>query len=276
MGFFVFMKPEDIKIDPEFKDLLCPLGEYEERALEGALLADGCLSPLIVEEKLGVLIDGHNRLRICKEHGIDFEVKTLRVGNRECVERWIISNQLGRRNLTKEQLEVYIAQIYRAAKKKARFEPGSEGGPGRGNKTRGQNDHAFKTAQTAKKVGEQVGVSEKTVRRAAKKVEAIEKAGKIKEFQEGKLPKAEVKEILDSAKPVRKQTKAEAREEVEVIAENPQIFKEEKPVEKYQQSHGLGIAATAISVLGRIKKTDTQRHEAFNKVINYCKEKLTK
>jgi hypothetical protein len=34
----------------------------------------------------------------------------------------------------------------------AGFEPGDEGGPGRGNKVRGQNDHAVKTAQTAKQV----------------------------------------------------------------------------------------------------------------------------
>jgi hypothetical protein len=36
------------------------------------------------------------------------------------------------------------------ASEKAGFQAGDEGGPGRGNKTGGQNDHAFKTAQTAK------------------------------------------------------------------------------------------------------------------------------
>jgi ParB-like chromosome segregation protein Spo0J len=77
------MKIEDIKIDPSFRDLLCPLSEYEEKALEGTLLAHGCLSPLIVEEKLGVLIDGHNRLRLCEMHGIPYEVKTLMLGGRE-------------------------------------------------------------------------------------------------------------------------------------------------------------------------------------------------
>ena len=75
---------------------------------------------------------------------------------------------------------------------------------------------------------------------------------------------------------MRKQTKAEADEEAELIAENPEIFEEEKVNKKYRQSNGLGIAATAISVLGRISKTDTQRREAFDKVINYCNEKLSK
>jgi hypothetical protein len=228
------MKIEDIKIDPEFKELLCPLSEYEERALEGALLADGCLSPLIVEERLGVLIDGHNRLRLCEMHGIPYEVKTLSVGNRERVTKWIIANQLGRRNLTPERMEVYISQLYRAAKKSEGFRPGDEWegnkeGVNQHNRIRGQNDPVVKSHETAKKVGEQVGKSEKTVRRVAKKVEAIEKAGKLNEYQAGKLPKAEVREILEESKLARKQTKAEADEEAEVMAENPGIFKEEKP-----------------------------------------------
>ena len=225
------MKIENIKIDPEFRDLLCPLSEYEEKALEGTLLAHGCLSPLIVEEKLGVLIDGHNRLRLCEMHGIQYEVKTLMLGGRESAEKWIIRNQLGRRNLTPERLEAYIEQIYRHAKKNPGFQAGDEGGPGRGNKTGGQNDRAFKKSETAKKVGEQFGKSEKTVRRIAKKIEAIEKAGKLDEYQDGKLPKQEVKQILEASKPLRKQTKAEADEEAEVMAENPEIFKEEKPQE---------------------------------------------
>ena len=226
------VKPEDIKIDPEFRDLLCPLSEYEEKALEGSLLADGCLCPLIIEEKLGVLIDGHNRLRICKEHDIPFEVKTLMLGGREPAEKWIISKQLGRRNLTPERLKIYIAQLYRNAKKKAEF---SEGHDFKGNQhtnkanvVRGQNDRATKKSETAKKIAEQVNRSEKTVRRYDKEVEAVEKAGKLKEYESGKLPKAEVKKIVEKSKPVRKQTKAEAQEEAEVIAENQHLFKENK------------------------------------------------
>ena len=70
-----------------------------------------------------------------------------------------------------------------------------------------------KNNETAKKVARQVGKSEKTVRRISKKVEAIEQAGKIKEFSDGALPKKEVKAILEASKPVRKQSKAEADEE---------------------------------------------------------------
>ena len=72
------------------------------------------------------------------------------------------ANQLGRRNLTPERMEVYISQLYRAAKKSEGFKPGDEGGPGRGNKTGAQNEPVFKSHETAKKVGEQVGKSENT------------------------------------------------------------------------------------------------------------------
>ena len=249
------MKIEDIKIDPEFKELLCPLSEYEERALEGALLADGCLSPLIVEERLGVLIDGHNRLRLCEMHGIPYEVKTLSVGNRERVTKWIIANQLGRRNLTQERMKMYIANLYQSAKKKAGFEPGESGNPS-GVKQRGKNDHAGKSAETAKKVAEQVGKSEKTVRNYTKEVEAIEKAGKLKEYGDGKLPKHEVKEILEAAKPVRKQSKAEADEEAELMAENPEIFNEEKPK---QEAPGLPRVENIIDIITAMSPEMTKK-----------------
>jgi hypothetical protein len=102
----------------------------------------------------------------------------------------------------------------------------------------------------------------------------MKEAGKLDEYTAGKLSKEEKKKILEAAKPARKQTKAEADEEAELMAENPGMLKDEKANKKFQQSNGLGIAATAISVLGRISETDTQRREAFDKVINYCIDRL--
>jgi len=170
-------------------------------------------------------------------------------------------------------------QIYRHAKKKAGFEEGNPGDKKHWKDARGQNDPVGKSHETAKKVGEQFGKSEKTVRRIAKKIEAIEQTGKLDEYQDGKLPKQEVKQILEAAKPVRKQSKAEADEEAEVIRENPEIFKpkikQSKPTKiRYQQSNGLGIAATAISVLGKIHDEDTQRVEGLEVVISYCIDRL--
>ena len=231
---------ESIKIDPELRDLLCPLSEGEFKTLRGSLLADGCLQPLIIDEKTGVLIDGHNRFKICKEENIPFEVKTLIIGGRESIENWIIRNQVGRRNLTAERMEVYIARIYKHAKKPKGFQPGEqwEGNAG-GKPVQGQNDLTQKTSnKAAKDVGEKVGKSEATVRRIEKKIDAIDKAGKLAEYEQGKLPKAEVKKIVEDSKPLRKQTKAEAKEEEDVLKENPHLRDPEKAAEVLKKTFG--------------------------------------
>jgi hypothetical protein len=176
------------------------------------------------------------------------------LGGREPAENWIIRNQLGRRNLTPERLEIYIAQIYRRERKKPGFEEGNPGFEMREN-ARGQNDHAHKTAQTAKKIASQVGKSEKTVRRIDKKIEAIEEAGKIKEYSDGALPKKEVKAILEASKPVRKQSKAEADEEAELIAENPEIFKQDETQElKIQKPDNINPIIEVIKAAGLTKQ----------------------
>ena len=48
----------------------------------------------------GMIIDGHNRYEICKQHGIEFEVKEVDFASREEAKLWILENQLSRRNLT--------------------------------------------------------------------------------------------------------------------------------------------------------------------------------
>lgn len=47
-----------------------------------------------------VLIDGHNRFRICKEHNINFDTVEYDFRDSDEVKLWILKNQLGRRNLT--------------------------------------------------------------------------------------------------------------------------------------------------------------------------------
>ena len=56
----------DLIIDPEFAEKIPPLTPDEYKQLEENILADGILSPLIVWN--GVIVDGHNRYRILKDH----------------------------------------------------------------------------------------------------------------------------------------------------------------------------------------------------------------
>jgi hypothetical protein len=92
-----------VMIDPEFRSLCPPLSEEEYQQLQANLLADGCRDPLVVWEEEGLLLDGHNREKICRAHALDYAVHPLSLSSREEAVNWIIGNQLGRRNLTPEQ-----------------------------------------------------------------------------------------------------------------------------------------------------------------------------
>lgn len=87
-----------IQIDTEFETLIPPLHPEELALLEQSLLDEGCRDPLTVWGDL--LIDGHNRYRICQRHGIPFDTVQHDFDSRVTAILWIIRNQLGRRNLT--------------------------------------------------------------------------------------------------------------------------------------------------------------------------------
>lgn len=87
-----------LSIDPEFRDLIPPLSNEERGMLEDSIVKNGCDLPLIVWD--GVIVDGHNRYAICHEHSIPFAVSEKEFESRDDALLWIITNQLGRRNLT--------------------------------------------------------------------------------------------------------------------------------------------------------------------------------
>lgn len=89
---------ENIRIDPEFQSLIPPLSADELAQLESNLIADGCRDPIVLWD--GVIVDGHNRFRICSKQGIEFETVAHGFDDRSEAKCWIIRNQFGRRNLT--------------------------------------------------------------------------------------------------------------------------------------------------------------------------------
>ena len=100
-----------IIIDPEFQALIPPLAVGERAELEANLVAEGCLSPLIVWQGHDFLLDGHNRFEICRRHGIACQVRTISLGSREEAKAWIIKHQLGRRNLKESQRAMLAATL---------------------------------------------------------------------------------------------------------------------------------------------------------------------
>src|SRR6266478_453787 len=140
------MKRHSIIIDPEFRALIPPMSADERAQLKENIRAHGLLDSIIVWSTSGgfVIVDGHHRYEILKEfakdpqsttfpaefpqspkemeqievsqNGIDvhpeeFWFRSLEFENREAVKLWILQNQIGRRNLTKEQRVAMVAQI---------------------------------------------------------------------------------------------------------------------------------------------------------------------
>ena len=108
-----------VTIDPEFQALIPPLAPDERGQLKRNLERDGCLDPLKVWN--GVLLDGHNRLEICDELGIECSVQEVpEIRSRAHAKIWILKNQLGRRNLNESQrgmLAVGLKNLYSAEAK---------------------------------------------------------------------------------------------------------------------------------------------------------------
>jgi N6-adenosine-specific RNA methylase IME4 len=98
-------------VDPEFRDHIPPLAQWDYVNLELAVLADGCREPLVVWAGKNILLDGHNRLEICERHGIPYQVVDVALPDREAAFLWMEENQLARRNLNDDQRAVIVRSV---------------------------------------------------------------------------------------------------------------------------------------------------------------------
>src|SRR5207245_8501938 len=103
----------NITVDPEFQQLIVPLSQSEFELLRSQILAQGCLEPLYVwkTENGRILLDGHNRLRICTENNCSYTVRNVEISDREQAKLWILEHQAGRRNLTDDQRAIIWNEI---------------------------------------------------------------------------------------------------------------------------------------------------------------------
>ncbi|MDM4767104.1 plasmid replication/partition related protein [Pelomonas sp. SE-A7] len=89
----------NIVVDPALQAYIEPLTADEEEALERSLLTEGCRDSLVLWGE--VLVDGHNRYRLCQRHGLPFNtVQNTRFKTLEDVHLWMIDQHLGRRSVS--------------------------------------------------------------------------------------------------------------------------------------------------------------------------------
>ena len=153
----------DIRIDPEFAALIPPLSAEELAGLEASIVADGCRDALVVWGD--ILVDGHNRYRICTKHDIPFEVVRREFADRDAAMDWMDANQLGRRNLPPDVVSLIIGRRYRRTKK-------AQGGTGANQHT--QKCQSDTSADTASLIAKESGVSRRTVIRDGKFADAVD------------------------------------------------------------------------------------------------------
>lgn len=88
-----------ITINEDLRAYIDPLTEDEFAALERSLLSEGCRDALVLWGD--VLVDGHNRYRICQKHGIPFNTTQHHAfQSMDDVHLWMIDNHLGRRSVS--------------------------------------------------------------------------------------------------------------------------------------------------------------------------------
>lgn len=105
---------KDLAIDDEFTALIRPLTNDEYHTLEESLLREGCREPIIIWN--GIIVDGHNRYKICKRWDLPFRTTEKQFSCREEAMSWICANQLGRRNLSEEMRRYLIGKRYEIEK----------------------------------------------------------------------------------------------------------------------------------------------------------------
>lgn len=184
-----------VRVDPEFRDAIPALSGEELSELESSLKRDGCRDALVVWAETGVLLDGHNRLRLCEAHGITYRTTEVSLPDRSAALDWIDMNQLGRRNLAPDMFKLVLGRVYNRRKKsrqeiaeaasqaawEKRFAPDAV-----------QDDTSSMTQKASKdddkprlaaRIGNQFGVSRDTVSRAGKLADAYEEVKVVTNYE---------------------------------------------------------------------------------------------
>ncbi|MFD2934945.1 hypothetical protein [Spirosoma flavum] len=205
----------------KLRDLIPPLTDDEYDQLQQNILKHGVKDPLTVWETTSavaqiddtdqpafVLIDGHNRYKICLKYKLDYRLNLIRFSTLDEVKDYMIDYQLGRRNLTAEQTS-YLRGLRYLQQKSMRG----------GNKSSNNSQ-----ADVSVALGKEYGVSSRTIKRDGEFAAGLEKlAPNLK------------KEILSGQKKISKLsisaiTESEPIHNIDELTAT--ISATEKPVEK--------------------------------------------
>ena len=149
---------------PEMEQLLPPLSGEQFSALERDILENGCYNPIIVNEDM-VIVDGHNRFRICEKHGLSFKMLVFSFVDLLEAKQWALDTQKSRRNLNKWEL----GQI--ALKLKPEIEARARANQGNRSDLSLNSPRSYSPTDTRKEMAQAVGIGEQAMGRIAQLAE---------------------------------------------------------------------------------------------------------
>ena len=169
----------------EMAELLPPLTGEQLSALEADILKNGCYSPVIVNEDM-VIVDGHNRQRLCEQHGLPYQMAVFSFEDMLEAKQWALDTQKGRRNLDKWELGKIALRLKPDIEARAKENMSAGGGDQKSEDAKSglaTLPNPISPVDTRKELADAVGLGERTM-------------GKVMQIDEH--APAAVKEALDS------------------------------------------------------------------------------
>jgi len=161
---------ENLVVNKELKAFIRSLSNEEYKQLEENILAEGCKDALVVWDNNGsyILVDGHNRYNVCKTHNLEFKIILKEFKSLDHVKEYMIKIQLGRRNLTQEEISYYRGLRYENEKqKKANIQNLKQ--------NNSEKDILSPSVNNAERLANEYGINEKTIKRDAKYAKGLNK-----------------------------------------------------------------------------------------------------
>ena len=149
----------------EMAELLPPLSGEQLAVLEADLLANGCYAPVIVNEDM-VIVDGHNRQKLCQQHGIPYEMAVFSFVDLLEAKQWALDTQKGRRNLDKWELGKIALKLKPDIEARARRNMSAGGGDQKSEDAKSglaTLPNPISPIDTRKELADTVGLGERTM-----------------------------------------------------------------------------------------------------------------
>jgi len=160
-----WVDPATLKVEPAFQRLIPLQSRGELLALDESIKVEGCLDPLLIWKGRNIVLDGHTRLGLCIKYKKLVPVREIDLPDEKAATEYILDIQRQRRNLTREALSYFRGAEYNATKQQ-------RGGDRSSQKAKGQSDPL---PNTAKRLADSYGVSEKTIKRDGRFAEAVDR-----------------------------------------------------------------------------------------------------